>query len=165
MIVSLVLASILAVIFYDRFQSFTTTDYNLYLSNGTHFEQTASLIMPSKTVLDRAELVRYQYEYNHGSVLGDNITLYLSVIYSDEDFTNMKNALEEQNAEFSRETFYYEDNLFYGYIFYNNVPDNANAYAMAYSIDLDTRKITYILHESFDCQVMSVEDVLVHVLE
>ena len=165
LIVSLIIASMIAMVFYDRSQSFITTDYNLYLSNGTYFEQTASLVMPSKTLLDRSELVRYQYEYNHSSLLGDNITLHLSVIFSDDDFNDMVNALAEQNAESLRETFYYDGNLYYGYKFYNNAPDNVNAYAMAYSIDSDTKKITYVLHESFDCQVMSAKDALSYVLE
>ena len=164
-IVLLIITSCLTVVFYDRSQSFTTTDYNLYLSNGTYFEQTASLVMPSKTVLDRSELVRYQYEYNHGAIFGDDITLHLSVIYSDNDFDNMINALEGQNSQSLREMFYYEDDLYYGYIFYNNAPDSVHAYAMAYSIDSDSRKITYVLHENFNCQVMSAEAALSYVLK
>ena len=168
LIISLIIGSVLAVVFYDRSQSFTTTDYNLYLSNGTYFEQTASLIMPPKNVLDRSEQIRYQYEYNHGSIFGNEITLHLSTIYSDDDFCDMKNVLEEQylaQAESMRETFYHDGVLYYGYIFYNNSPNNINAYAMAYSIDTDTRKITYVLHESFECQVMSAESALSYVLK
>ena len=49
--------------------------------------------------------------------------------------------------------------------FYNNSPDNVNAYVPAYSIDSDTRKITYVLHENFDCPVMTAEGALPSVIE
>ena len=168
-IVSLLFTVILSAIIYNKSQSFTSTDYNLYLSNGTYFEETASLVLPSKNALDKAEIVKYQYDYSPQTfIFTSHITLHLSVIYSENDFNDMKNAIEEQylkQDECHQEKFYHNGNLYYGYIFYNNSPNNVNAYALAYTIDTDTNKITYVLNESYECQVMSAEDALSYVLD
>ena len=99
-IVSLLFTVILSAIIYNKSQSFTSTDYNLYLSNGTYFEETASLVLPSKNALDKAEIVKYQYDYSPQTfIFTSHITLHLSVIYSENDFNDMKNAIEKQIAE------------------------------------------------------------------
>ena len=162
-VLAVVIGSFSIIVCYEKAKSFITTDYNLYLENGTYFEQTASLVMPSKNVLDSAKIVHYQYEYNYGVICEGNKMLRLIAIYPEDDFHTMKDALEEQylmQDECYRETFLLDDEVYYCYIFYNNSPTSVNAYAMAYSIDINEKRISYILYGSFDIQVMSAKSAL-----
>ena len=143
---------------YQTAKSFTTTDFNLYLENGTYFEETASLVLPSKDTLDKAKIVFYEYEYNHSIFFDGNKLLRLVVTYDQEEFDSAQSTLETRYKEGKdREKFYFDSNLYFCYTFYNNSDSSVNAYAMAYSVDSNEKKISYLLYESFEMQVMSAE--------
>lgn len=55
----------LGLIAYAKSQSFTYTDFALYLENGTYFEETATLVLPPKNLLTEAELIFYEYDFDY----------------------------------------------------------------------------------------------------
>ena len=138
-------------------------DFDMYLKNGTYFEETASMVMPSKDSLNNAEIVFYEFQHYSDKILR------LIVNYQENDFSLAQKKLNEQHNELKSplyvkiplyEKFYFEDRLYCCYIFYNYHNDNLKSYAIAYSISADEKSISYILYESFDLQFMNASDAL-----
>ena len=144
-----------------RAKSFTTTDFDSYLKNGTHLEDEAIAVLPSKEDLDTKEIVFYEYEYDSGFLLPGDSMLRLVVIYDADDFNTAWQTLEKQylmQEEGLRERFYFDGDLYHCYTFYGEAPNVA--YAMSYSINPEEKKISYMLFESFDITVMSAQSAL-----
>jgi hypothetical protein len=158
-----VLVICFAIFIYQKTKSFTTTDFDFYLRNGTYFEESASLILPSKDALENAQILTYEYDYQYGVFFGGEKMLRLSAVYSEEDFFEAQNAIEEKYLQvegLDLEKVCLNEELYHCYVFYNNSSNSVNAYAMAYNIDAEERKISYILYESFDVQIMSASSAL-----
>jgi len=162
----LVISACAALACYARAKSFTTTDFNSYLKNGTHLEDAAIAVLPPKEDLDTKKIAFYEYEYNYGVILpgvilpGDSM-LRLVVIYDADDFNTAWQTLDKQylmQDEGWRERFYFDGDLYHCYTFYGKAPNVA--YAMSYSINTEEKKISYMLYESFDITVMSAQSAL-----
>ena len=157
----LVIGACAALVCYERAKSFTTTDFDSYLKNGTYLEDAAIAVLPSKEDLDTKEIVFYEYEYDYGFILPGNSMLRLVVIYDADDFNTAWQTLEKQylmQGEYWRDRFYFDGDLYYCYTFYGEAPNVA--YAMSYSINTEEKKISYMLYESFDITVMDAQSAL-----
>lgn len=157
----LIICACASLVFYGRAKSFTTTDFDSYLKNGTHLEDAAIAVLPSKEDLDTKEIVLYEYEYDYGFILPGNSMLRLVVIYDADEFNTAQQTLDKQylmQDEAWRERFYIDGDLYHCYTFYSEAPNVA--YAMSYSINVEEKKISYILYESFDITVMSAQSAL-----
>ena len=94
-------------------------------------------------------------------ILSGNSMLRLVVIYDADDFNTAWQTLDKQylmQDEGWRERFCFDGDLYYCYTFYGEAPNVA--YAMSYSINVEEKKISYILYESFDITVMSAQSAL-----
>ncbi len=152
------LAVLVAVFFMfcDNQDYFVSRDFRSYLKNGTEFENTATNILPSNAELEETDILFYEFYHK------DNRVLRLDVAYSQSDFNSAKEEISAHLAaqnSYCREDFYFDGQLYHGYVFYNNTTD-VHAYAMAYSFDLDSHRISYMLYESFDLQIMTIADAL-----
>ena len=157
----LIIGACAALVCYERAKSFTTTDFDSYLKNGTPLENAAIAVLPSKEELDTKKIVFYEYEYDYSVILSGNSMLRLAVIYDADDFNTAWQTLDKQylmQDEGWRERFYFDGALYYCYTFYGEAPDVA--YAMSYSINTEEKKISYMLYESFDITVMDAQSAL-----
>lgn len=157
----LIIGACTALVCYERAKSFTTTDFDSYLKNGTHLEDAAIAVLPSKEDLDTKEIVFYEYKYDYSVILSGDSMLRLVVIYNEDDFNTAWQALDKQylmKDEYWRERFYFDGDLYHCYTFYGEAPNVA--YAMSYSINPEEKKISYMLYESFDITVMSAQSAL-----
>ena len=157
----LVIGACATLVYLERTKSFTTTDFDAYLKNGTYLEDAAIAVLPSKEDLDTKEIVFYEYEYDYSVILSGNSMLRLVVIYDADDFNTAWQTLEKQylmQDEYWRERFYFDGDLYHCYTFYGEAPNAA--YAMSYSINPEEKKISYMLYESFDMTVMSAQSAL-----
>ena len=134
-------------------KNFDRNDFDTYLKNGTDFEVKASGVMPSRASLEDTLIVFYEFSHYSDKMLR------LTAIYSQDDFADAKAALKaqiEKKGDCCFETFYLDGELYQSYMFY----DGGSAYAMAYSIDADERKISYMLYEGENLQYMTIADAL-----
>lgn len=141
----------------DNVCFFETHNIDTYLKGGTHFEKTASLVLPSEELLLKNRIASYEFLHFSDKILR------LEVIYNKDDFDSALKAVEEQyekNDESVCEKFYFDNKLYHCFVFYNNSNDSANAYAMSYAVDMNENKISYMLYESFDLQVMNAVNAL-----
>ena len=125
----LVVGAFAALVCYERTKSFTTTDFDSYLKNGTYLEDTAIAVLPSKEDLDTKEIVFYEYEYDYSVILSGNSMLRLVVIYDADDFNTAWQTLEKQylmQDEGWRERFYFDGDLYHCYIFYGEAHREAS---------------------------------------
>ena len=146
---------------YERVNSFTATDLTAYLQNGTTLEAAAASVLPTKQDLDAQEVAFYEYDYDHGILLPGDSMLRLSVVYETDAFDSARQALDERYLGLDdawRESFCFDGALYHCYVFYGEASNVA--YAMAYSVDEEQRKISYLLYESFDLTVMSAHSAL-----
>ena len=56
----LIIGACAALVCYERAKSFTTTDFDSYLKNGTHLEDVAVAVLPSKEDLDTKKIAFYE---------------------------------------------------------------------------------------------------------
>lgn len=152
----------LSVFVYQKIKSFKTDDFDLYLKKGTELEATAARVLPSENELENTQIILYEYDYQYEILLGGYKMLRLVVVYNDQEaFLEAKETIEDgylkENGSYP-ESFSLNGSLYYSYIVYDD--SHSSPYVGAYSIDATERKISYLLYECFDVQVMSAESAI-----
>lgn len=135
-------------------------DINTYLSGDTNFERNIATVMPSKEELKNSKVVYYLYYDDGGNdETSQNKMIRLTVEYSDENFINATQTLEQNAILYDSESmssdFYYNGILYDSFIFYNN-----GYCAVAYHACSNSKTISYIAFYSWDLQFMDVESAL-----
>lgn len=127
-------------------ENFVKYDFETYLNKGTSFEQGASDVMPSKQSLENAQITFYQHTKHN-----DKETLRMSAVYSEQDFLEAKQKMDQQYQEHDiREAFYLDGLLYNCFVLYVN----GETYALAYNICSDSLTISYIFDKDYQYAFM-----------
>ena len=118
-----------------------TYNFDTYLTANSSFEKNIVTVLPSKEDLTDSKILYYMYCENETF---KNKMLHLTVEYSDEDFTNavqkMQNYWETHYDESAGKPFYYNGILYDGFAFHNH----GDYCGIAYHVCTDLNTISYI---------------------
>lgn len=151
---AIILLLFLSLVYYNNL-IFVESDAESYLSEETHFTAVADTVMPSKKLIQNAQILYFE----HTKYANHKFEMYQMVVKYNEDDYKLQSAILE--TEYSRNLsnihtndknssdhdFYFDGVRYSCYTLFSGGRD----YAMAYNLCRETSTISYIFFTERDC--------------